>query len=138
MACVNAEGSLPQLVQRVLPELVVKAMDCLYHEYTEVNIYIYIFSFYINFQIFKLTENEPMVVGFVYCAELYISCRDQVKQRWASAGVSSPVGDNETAAESRVLDIRRRAAVLVTFASLIKNIPVDVGSTLAHMEVMMM
>ncbi len=108
------------------------------HTYIYIYIYIFFFSFYVNFQIFKLTENEPMVVGFVYCAELYISCRDQVKQRWASAGVSSPVGDNETAAESRVLDIRRRAAVLVTFASLIKNIPVDVGSTLAHMEVMMM
>ncbi len=63
---------------------------------------------------------------------------EQVKQRWASAGVSAPVGDNETAAESHVLDLRKRAAILVTFASLIKNMPVDVGSTLAHMEVMMM
>ncbi len=36
MPCVNAEGGLPQLVQRVLPELVVKAMDCLYHEHNEV------------------------------------------------------------------------------------------------------
>ncbi len=53
MACVNAEGSLPQLVQRVLPELVVKAMDCLYHEYTEVNIYIYIYIFFLFMLIFK-------------------------------------------------------------------------------------
>ncbi len=62
---------------------------------------------------------------------------EQVKQRWASAGVSAPVGDNETA-ESHILDLRKRAATLVTYASLLKNMPADVCSTLAHMEVMMM
>ncbi len=75
-----------------------------------------------------------MLNASVHCM-FYV--HNQVKQRWASAGVSAPAGDNETA-ESHVLNLRKRAAILVTFASLLKNMPAEVGSTLAHMEVMMM